>query len=211
MIDADDHNVHHFPLPVGVDEIGRNHHGTFDAVRGNIAAASGHGSPFHWLERMRLIFAILLFLITYVAWADSPITLVRVLKSDQKLQLLADGKLVQEFHVVLGGNPKGHKTQEGDKKTPEGLYVLDYKKTDSSFYKAIHISYPNAKDVATAKARGVNPGGQIMIHGQKNKLGWLSFFSQRFNWTNGCVALSNKNMDTVWTLVKVGTPVEILP
>ena len=160
---------------------------------------------------MRLIFTILLLFITHAVWGDRPVTLVRVLKSDHKLQLFADGKLVQEFQVAFGANPTGHKMQEGDEKTPEGSYVLDYKKPDSAFYKAIHISYPNTKDIAAAKARGVNPGGDIMIHGQKNGLGWLSFISQRFNWTNGCVALSNENMAIVWALVKEGTPIEILP
>jgi murein L,D-transpeptidase YafK len=118
---------------------------------------------------------------------------------------------LREFHVVFGANPKGHKMQEGDERTPEGTYTLDYKKTDSAFYRAIHISYPNTKDAASAQSRGVKPGGQVMIHGQKNGLGWLSFISQHFNWTNGCVALSNEDMDIVWSQVKEGTPIEILP
>lgn len=160
---------------------------------------------------MRLLLVILVFLLSYSVWADSQVTLVRVLKNDHKLQLLAGDKLVREFHVAFGANPQGHKMQEGDEKTPEGSYTLDYKKPDSAFYKAIHISYPNPKDIASAKARGVKPGGQVMIHGQKNGLGWLSFISQHFNWTNGCVALSNSDMDVVWGLVKEGTPIEILP
>lgn len=160
---------------------------------------------------MRFLSAILLLLITHVAWADPPVTLVRVLKSAHKLQLLAGGTLVREFHVAFGANPKGHKLQEGDRRTPEGFYILDYKKPDSAFYKAIHISYPNALDIVAAKSRGVKPGGQIMIHGQKNGLGWLASTSQLFDWTNGCIALSNEDMDTVWTLVQEGTPIEILP
>ncbi len=160
---------------------------------------------------MRYLLAALLLFFTQVVWAEPAFTLVRVLKSDHKLQLLSGEKLVHEFHVVFGANPKGHKMQEGDERTPEGSYTLDYKKTNSAFYRAIHISYPNAKDIASAKSRGVKPGGEIMIHGQKNGLGWLSFISQRFNWTNGCVALPNQDMDVVWTLVKEGTPIEILP
>lgn len=150
-------------------------------------------------------------MVAQAVWAEPTVTLVRVLKTDNKLQLLAKEKVVREFHVVFGANPKGHKRQEGDERTPEGSYTLDYKNADSAFYKAIHISYPNAKDIASAKARGVNPGGQVMIHGQKNGLGWLSPISQHLNWTNGCVALSNADMDVVWALVKVGTPIEILP
>lgn len=125
--------------------------------------------------------------------------------------LIAEGKVVHEFKVALDGNPKGYKQQEGDKRTPEGRYTLDYKKADSAFCKAIHISYPSPDDVAAAKKRSVSPGGQIMIHGQQNGLGWLSFLSQRLDWTDGCIALRNDEMEVVWGLVKEGTQIEILP
>ena len=160
---------------------------------------------------MRACLAVLLLSLAGLAWADPPIRSVRVLKSAHRLQLLEDGKVVREFPVALGANPRGHKTREGDGKTPEGLYTLDYRKSDSAFHKAIHISYPNARDVASAKSRGESPGGQIMIHGQKNGLGWLGFVTQRFDWTNGCVALADQDMDTLWALVKEGTAIEILP
>lgn len=160
---------------------------------------------------MRFLLISLFVLITQSAWAEAAVSLVRVIKGEHKLQLWADDKMLHEFHVVFGGSPQGHKTQEGDKKTPEGRYILDYKKSDSAYYKAIHISYPNAQDIAQAKARGVSPGGQIMIHGQPNGLGWNHLVTQRFNWTNGCVALSNADMDVVWSLVKVGTPIQIQP
>lgn len=160
---------------------------------------------------MRRFVAALLIVVCPSVWSDSNVSLVRVVKSDHKLQLLAGENLLREFHVVFGANPTGHKVQQGDERTPEGSYVLDYKKADSAFHKSIHISYPNAKDIAAAKSLGVNPGGQIMIHGQKNRLGWLSFVSRYYNWTNGCVALSNSDMDEVWSLVKEGTPIEILP
>lgn len=139
------------------------------------------------------------------------VTLVRVFKSKQTLQLLNDEEVVKEFHVALGRNPKGHKIEEGDKKTPEGLYILDYKKEDSAFYKAIHISYPNTQDIKNAASLNKKTGGQIMIHGQKNGLSWLSAVSQKFNWTNGCIALTNEDMDIVWSFVEAGTPIEILP
>jgi murein L,D-transpeptidase YafK len=102
---------------------------------------------------------------------------VLVDKSEEALYLLRNGQIIGQFSVSLGGNPKGHKQQEGDERTPEGRYTLDYKKSDSSFYKAIHISYPNDRDKAVARAKGVDPGGLIMIHGQRNKLGWLSFIT----------------------------------
>jgi len=134
---------------------------------------------------------------------------VKVDKSDGKMYLLDNDVVVKEYHVVFGANPKGHKQQEGDERTPEGSYTLDYKKEDSSFYRAMHISYPNAADVENAKKRGVSAGGYIMIHGQPNSLGWLSALSQRFNWTNGCIALTNNEMDEFMSLVEVGTNIEI--
>lgn len=158
----------------------------------------------------RIILFIFLFCHS-VAWAAPAIDLVRVVKSEHKLQLISKDQVLYEFKVALGHQPVGHKQQEGDGKTPEGLYVLDYKKQDSAFYRAIHISYPNDKDIASAKKLGVNPGGYIMIHGQKNGLGWLSFFNQLFDWTNGCIALRNDDMDIVWAQVKEGTAIEITP
>jgi len=125
--------------------------------------------------------------------------------------LLSEKKVVKKYQIALGANPKGHKQQEGDERTPEGKYILDYKKSDSSFYKAIHISYPNKNDREKARKLGVSPGGSIMIHGQKNGLGWLSWISQGFNWTDGCIAVTNKEMDEIWSLVKVGTVIEIQP
>ena len=160
---------------------------------------------------MRILLCMLLCLYLPVSFAQAPIDLVRVIKSERTLMLIAEGRVIHEFKVALGGNPKGHKQQEGDKRTPEGRYTLDYKKADSAFYKAIHISYPNSGDVASAKKRGVSPGGLIMIHGQQNGVGWFGFLSQRFDWTDGCIALKNDEMDVVWNLVKEGTQIEILP
>lgn len=160
---------------------------------------------------MRLLLALFMSLTCSLVNAQSKVDLVRVLKSERKLELVSSGKVLKEFRIALGSNPDGHKQQEGDGRTPEGIYALDYKKSDSAYYKAIHVSYPNAVDTALAKARGVSPGGQIMIHGQKNGLGWLSFISQRMDWTQGCVALSNDDMETVWKLVDVGTKIEIRP
>lgn len=137
--------------------------------------------------------------------------LVRVHKAERKLEMLSGDRVISAFPIALGGHPVGHKMREGDKKTPEGRYTLDHKKADSAFYKALHVSYPNANDVLQARAAGVSPGGQIMIHGQKNGLGWIAPIVQRFDWTNGCIGLSNEDMDMLWSAVKEGTPIEILP
>lgn len=125
------------------------------------------------------------------------------------MYLLSEGAIVREYRVALGGNPQGHKQQEGDEKTPEGTYTLDYKKEDSSFYRAMHISYPNEVDIANANKNGVSAGGFIMVHGQRNGLGWFSYITQNFNWTNGCIALKNSEMDEFMSLVGVGTKIQI--
>ena len=101
--------------------------------------------------------------------------------------------------------------QQGDERTPEGKYVLDYKNTNSSYYKSIHISCPNDQDRDNARKRNVSPGGNSMIHGQPNRWGKFSFITQYCNWTNGCIALSNSAMDAVWNAVDPGTPIQIRP
>jgi murein L,D-transpeptidase YafK len=137
------------------------------------------------------------------------VDLVEIDKSENKMYLLDGKDIVKEYHVAFGASPKGHKLQEGDEKTPEGVYTLDYKKENSSFYRAMHISYPNKKDTVKAKERGVSAGGFIMVHGQLNKLGWLYPLTQRFNWTNGCIALTNSEMDEFMELVSIGTKIKI--
>jgi len=136
---------------------------------------------------------------------------VLVIKSERRLYLMKNNELLEKFKVTFGGNPKGHKEAEGDEKTPEGHYRLGYKNLQSRFYKSIHISYPNRKDRANAKRLGVKPGGNIMIHGQKNGWEWATPLAQLFSWTNGCIALSNKDMDKIWMRVDPRTPIEIRP
>lgn len=136
---------------------------------------------------------------------------VLVVKSESRLYLLKDGEVLDEFHAVFGTSPKGHKVREGDEKTPEGLYILEHKKEDSAFYKAIRISYPNEQDIKRARQIGLSPGGNIMIHGQRNGFDWLSWLTQKSNWTDGCIALFNRDMDIVWQKVDEGTPIEIRP
>jgi murein L,D-transpeptidase YafK len=136
---------------------------------------------------------------------------VLVIKSERQLYLLSKGVPFASFPVTFGANPTGHKQKQGDERTPEGHYRLDYKNPNSKFYKSIHISYPNAKDRANARRLGVDPGGDIMIHGQKNGWQWASPLVQLFPWTDGCVALSDRDMDRVWMSVDPGTPIEIRP
>jgi len=151
----------------------------------------------------------LLLFTFFTNFAFAGVDLVKVDKSEGKMYLLDGDEVIKEYHVAFGENPKGHKQQEGDERTPEGSYTLDYKKEDSSFYRAMHINYPNKTDKANAKKLGVSPGGFIMVHGQSNNLGWLSLITQRFNWTNGCIALTNAEMDEFMELVNVGTNIQI--
>lgn len=136
---------------------------------------------------------------------------VIVKKSDQKMTLTRNGRVLREYRISLGKNPVGHKQQEGDYRTPEGVYVLDFKNPDSEFYKAIHISYPNSLDRKNASRLGVDPGGDIMIHGQKNGYEEYTGVMQQMNWTDGCIAVKNSEMDEIWDAVEVGTLIRIQP
>ncbi len=131
-------------------------------------------------------------------------------KSARVLQLLSGDTVIKSYHIALGGNPIGHKQQQGDKRTPSGSYTLDYKNEKSKFYRSIHISYPNAADKAHAKKMGINPGGDIMIHGQKNGSGHLASVNQLRDWTEGCIAVTDEEMDEIMAMVKVGTAIEIV-
>jgi murein L,D-transpeptidase YafK len=136
---------------------------------------------------------------------------VVVYKSERKLMLLSHGKEVRSYKVALGSEPVGPKTRHGDHRTPEGVYTLDSRNPNSRFYKAFHISYPNPKDIATAKKLGVSPGGDIMLHGLPKEYAWVGKAHALHDWTDGCVAVTNEEMDELWKLVPVGTPIEIKP
>ena len=163
------------------------------------------------MHKIKITIFLFLLLVATLCQAADKADIVVVQKKDRVMLLMKSGKELRRYSVALGGNPVGHKQQEGDQRTPEGNYVLDYKKSDSSFYKAIHVSYPNVDDLYRAKQSGVNPGGFIMIHGQKNGFGWLSSLTQQIDWTDGCIAVKNYEMDEIWDAVDVGTPIQINP
>jgi murein L,D-transpeptidase YafK len=137
--------------------------------------------------------------------------LVYIEKKARRLTLFRKGKPIRTYRVALGFEPVGKKTTEGDGKTPEGRYVIDRRKPNSSFHRALHISYPNADDRRQAAARGVSPGGDIMIHGLMNGMGWIGKAHRARDWTLGCIALTNDEIDEVWRMAPDGTPVEIVP
>jgi len=136
---------------------------------------------------------------------------VLIEKSARRLVLLQRDRPIRVYTVALGGDPIGHKQREGDERTPEGLYEIDARNPDSAYHLALRISYPNAQDRARAATAGVDPGGMTMIHGIRNGLGWIGGLHRFFDWTDGCIAVTNPEMDEIWDLVQVGTPVEIRP
>jgi murein L,D-transpeptidase YafK len=143
--------------------------------------------------------------------ADARATLIMVEKSAHRLTLLRNGDVLKAFDVALGSAPRGHKQQEGDGRTPEGPYSIDFKNARSHFHLALRISYPNAEDRESARRRGVSPGSDIMIHGLPNGLGWLAGLHLWRDWTDGCIAVTDRQIEEIWPLVDVGTAVEIRP
>ena len=136
---------------------------------------------------------------------------VLVLKSAHQLQLINDGKPIKTYRISLGKNPRGPKLMEGDKRTPEGFYWIDWRKTSNNFNLAMHISYPNITDSARARREGVAPGGMIMIHGTPDTEDTPEDLFHTLDWTDGCVAMRNRDMREVWNLVPDGTMIEIRP
>jgi murein L,D-transpeptidase YafK len=135
---------------------------------------------------------------------------VLVLKGERRLLLLRGGAVLKSYKVALGREPQGYKVREGDGRTPEGRYVLDWRNPKSRFYRSIHVSYPNHRDAARARALRVPAGGEIMIHGAPNGLGFVGRLVG-WDWTEGCIAVTNAEMDEIWQAVDDGTPIEIRP
>lgn len=170
--------------------------------------------------RLRLLTAAALALVGGVVWGQwprSPLPAgtradrVVVRKSTRTLELYRGTELLRTYSVALGPNPLGHKRQEGDGRTPEGRYVLDYRNPNSAFHRSLHVSYPSPTDTAAARSRGVSPGGMIMVHGVKNGMGFIGRLHRLFDWTDGCIAVSDREMDEIWNAVADGTPIWIEP
>jgi murein L,D-transpeptidase YafK len=136
---------------------------------------------------------------------------VLVVKSERKLYLVKAGEVLRAFDVSLGLVPKGHKQREGDFRTPEGRYYLETRNPSSDYFLSIKVSYPNADDRARARSAGVDPGGQIMIHGQPNEPKRDERSYQGWDWTDGCIAVSNSDMIDIWLMTNESTPIEIRP
>lgn len=168
--------------------------------------------------KMRNLFVFNLFLIFLVIFtashafaADISADKIVIEKKARRLTLLSKGQPIRTYNVALGRRPEGPKEKEGDNKTPEGIYVIDARNMKSGYHRALHISYPGIKDINRAKELGVSPGGNIMIHGIKNGFGWVGGVHRWFDWTQGCIAVTNNELDELWNLAPIGTAVEIKP
>lgn len=142
---------------------------------------------------------------------DTKIDKIVVLKSKRELQAYANGQLLKTYKVSLGAEPNGDKEFEGDKKTPEGIYYINDKNPNSDYYKNLGVSYPNNVDQRQAKKLGKLAGGDIKIHGLKNNSGFIGKFHRWYDWTLGCIAVTNQEIDELYNAVSVGTPIEIKP
>jgi murein L,D-transpeptidase YafK len=167
---------------------------------------------------MRWLLALLCLPMTLVVHANTTATTealsvdkVLVVKSERKLHLISRGQPFKSYRISLGKQPTGAKQREGDRRTPEGLYWIDWRKTSENYQLSLHISYPNARDQAKARDSGLSPGGMIMIHGTPVDEEYPEWFFHTLDWTEGCIAMQNSDMREVWKLVKDGTLIEIRP
>lgn len=145
------------------------------------------------------------------ALRTAPADKVLIEKQARRLTLFTRGEAIKTYKIALGGNPVGPKVMQGDNKTPEGTYTIDSRNGNSGFHLALHISYPNEQDRARARNLGVSPGGDIMIHGIKNGFSEIGPAHAQSDWTEGCIAVTNPEMEEIYRFVPNGTIVEITP
>lgn len=133
-----------------------------------------------------------------------------VFKSERQLALVHDDEIYKTYDIGLGQDPVGHKVQEGDSRTPEGHYVISGRNPNSKYFLSLRISYPDEDDISFAKEKGVHPGSDIMIHGMRGD-GTREDFLKSGDWTEGCIAVTNEEMEELWHLIEDGTPIKIYP
>jgi murein L,D-transpeptidase YafK len=136
---------------------------------------------------------------------------VLVLKAPRRMLLLRGDRVLRDYAIALGSSPAGPKRHRGDGRTPEGRYRIEGRVVESRFHRALRISYPNAADRAFARRAGLDPGGDVMIHGLPNGERWVGEAHRAYDWTNGCIAVTDDEMSELWELVDDGTPLEIRP
>jgi L,D-peptidoglycan transpeptidase YkuD (ErfK/YbiS/YcfS/YnhG family) len=145
------------------------------------------------------------------ACQKGPADKILIEKKERRLTLFSKGEVLKTYQIALGGNPNGPKERQGDNKTPEGTYVIDSRNKDSRYHLSLHVSYPNEKDKKRAKQLDVSPGGDIMIHGIKNGFSWVGDLHTGVDWTKGCIAVTDEEIEEIERLAPNGTIVEIRP
>ena len=140
-----------------------------------------------------------------------PVDKILIEKKARRLMLISKGEVLKTYKIALGGNPDGPKERQGDNKTPEGTYVIDSHNKDSRYHLSLHISYPNERDRKRARELGVSPGGNIMIHGIKNGFSWVGDLHTGIDWTKGCIAITDEEIEEIAKVAPKGTIVEITP
>ena len=164
----------------------------------------------------RILFILLLLALPgadalAAARLPAPVTRILVEKHKRQMTVYNGAKAMKTYRIALGGNPKGHKEHEGDSRTPEGRYVIDARNPKSGFHLSLKISYPNRQDTAKARRKGLSPGGAIMIHGTPAGLSTLNAMGFYSDWTAGCIAVSNTEIEELFAAVRIGTPIIIRP
>lgn len=158
-----------------------------------------------------LVFLIFCSCAPSIAFSEDKVVKILVDKSDRRMTLLnSEENTIKSYPIALGAEPVGKKEQEGDEKTPVGQYTITARNEKSRYHLSLRISYPDIQDIENAKKKKVSPGGDIMIHGLRNGLGWISDWHLLYDrWTDGCIAVTNQQMDEIWALVEIGTPIVI--
>ena len=172
------------------------------------------------MKKSKLILGLLLITIALAVYSIYPenrltpgteINKIVVLKAKRQMLVYSRGILLKSYQVSLGAESIGHKEFQGDKKTPEGIYYINDKNPNSGWHKNLGVSYPNKIDQLHAKKTGKSAGGDIKIHGMNKNTAFLGKFHRWFDWTLGCIAVTNEEIDELYQAVKIGTPIEIKP
>lgn len=168
-----------------------------------------------WVLRIFLFIVFLAIIYYFIPETELPIgskiNKLIVIKSKGIMEAYNDEQLLKTYKISIGQNPVGDKVFEGDKKTPEGSYFINSKNPNSGYYKNLGVSYPDAEDIKEAKEKGFNPGGDIKIHGLKNGIGFIGKFHRILNWTAGCIAVNNEEMEELYNAVEINTRIIIKP
>jgi murein L,D-transpeptidase YafK len=173
------------------------------------------------MKKKRIVLTVpCVLILAGLAWANNDegslpqdviVDRIIVEKSFHRLTLVRNGSPLKTYQIALGRNPVGKKVRQGDNRTPEGIYRIDHRNANSRFYRSLHISYPNRKNIEKARKLGVSPGGGIMIHGLPPEIECVGSMHRQVDWTAGCVAVTNSEIDEIWRVVPDGTIIEIRP